>query len=96
MERIVRTLVLSLIGNPVKIGDGPAAVTPHFYRFICNETLRKRNPFSHVCHFSCRNGKAAERAGKSEDLSGQTARPLKNAHFCSSSRKAKILSTGIH
>jgi hypothetical protein len=23
-------------------------------------------------------------------------RPLKNAHFCSSSRKAKILTTGIH
>jgi len=23
-------------------------------------------------------------------------RPLKNVHFCSSSRKAKILTTGIH
>jgi hypothetical protein len=34
MEAIIRTLVLSLIGNPVKIGDGPAAVTSPFSGFI--------------------------------------------------------------
>jgi hypothetical protein len=28
--------------------------------------------------------------------SKKEARPLKNAQFCSSSRKAKILTTGIH
>jgi hypothetical protein len=32
-----------LIGNPVKIGSGPAAVTPPF-------PDRKRNSFSPVCH----------------------------------------------
>lgn len=32
-------LVLSLIGNPVKIGDGPAAVTPPFSEFVWEETI---------------------------------------------------------
>ena len=34
MELFVRTLVLSLIGNPVEIGDGPAAVTSPYSGFI--------------------------------------------------------------
>jgi hypothetical protein len=34
-------LVLSLIGNPVKIGDGPAAVTPPFSKFDWIETFEK-------------------------------------------------------
>ena len=29
-------------------------------------------------------------------LGVKNTRPLQNAHFCSSSRKAKILTTGIH
>ena len=33
MEAGVRMLVMSLIGNPVKIGDGPAAVTSPFSEF---------------------------------------------------------------
>jgi hypothetical protein len=33
MKPIVQTLILSLIGNPVKIGDGPAAVTLPFSEF---------------------------------------------------------------
>jgi hypothetical protein len=45
METIVRMLILSLIGNPVKIGDGPAAVTSPFSMFICNKTSGERNPF---------------------------------------------------
>jgi hypothetical protein len=90
-------LVLSLIGNPVKIGDGPAAVTLPFSGFNCNKISGKRNPFGHARHFSCLNGKAAERARKSEDLSEQKAsKPLQNADFSSSSRKAKILTAGIH
>jgi hypothetical protein len=88
---------LSLIGNPVKIGDGPAAVTSPFSKSICNETYEKGTLFAMVRHFSDLNGKAAKRARKSEDLSEQKAsRPLKNVLFCSSSRKAKILTTDIH
>ncbi len=56
-------LILSLKGNPVRIGDGPAAVIPPFI-------VQEGNPFSRVCHCLENNsdGKAAERAGKSEDL----------------------------
>jgi hypothetical protein len=83
MEANVRMLILSLKGNPVKIGDGPAAVTSPFSGFNCNNISGKRNPFGRVRHFSCLNGKAAERAGKSEDLSEQQAPKLsKNADFC--------------
>jgi hypothetical protein len=51
MKTGVRMLTLSLIGNPVKIGDGPAAVTLPFSKLIWEETfefckeLGKRNPF---------------------------------------------------
>jgi len=44
-------LILSLIGNPVKIGDGPAAVTLPFSEFIWKKTfeifkgLWKKEPF---------------------------------------------------
>jgi hypothetical protein len=37
MKTVVRMLVSSLIGNPVKIGDGPAAVTSPFSNFIWGE-----------------------------------------------------------
>ncbi len=70
---------VSLIGNPVKIGDGPAAVTLPFSKF----SLEKGTLLAIVSHFSYMDGKAAKRAGESEDLSEQKAlRPLKNANFC--------------
>jgi len=34
-------LILSLIGNPVKIGDGPAAVTLPFSEFVWKKTFEK-------------------------------------------------------
>ena len=50
-----------------------------------------------LCHFSNMDGKAAKRAGESEDLSELKAlKPLKNAIFCLSSRRAKILTTDMH
>jgi len=60
---------VSLIGNPVKIGDGPAAVTLPFSMI----KLEKGTLLAVVSHFSLMDGKAAERAGKSEDLSEQKA-----------------------
>lgn len=52
----------SSIGNPVKVGDGPAAVVPPF-------SDGKGEPFQPcVPLFQIGNGKAAERAGKSENL----------------------------
>ena len=38
---LINVLGVSLIGNPVKIGDGPAAVTLPFSRFIWEETIKK-------------------------------------------------------
>ena len=61
---------MSLIGNPVKIGDGPAAVTPPF-----SVIDGKGNSFSLCMPLGplTKPGKAAGRAGESEDLPGQTA-----------------------
>ena len=48
-------LILSLIGNPVKIGDGPAAVTLPFSEFVWEKTfeickgLGKKEPFWPWC-----------------------------------------------
>ena len=54
---------VSLIGNPVKIGSGPAAVTPAF-RGKARETL-----LASIATVSIdRYGKVAKRAGKPEDL----------------------------
>jgi hypothetical protein len=54
---------VSLIGNPVKIGSGPAAVTPAF-RCKAGETL-----LASIATVSIdRYGKVAKRAGKPEDL----------------------------
>ena len=58
---IRQVLSMSIKGNPVQFGDGPAAVIPLF-------SMRKINPFSLVCHCFHGNGKAAERMGESEDL----------------------------
>jgi len=60
---------LSLIGNPVKIGDGPAAVTLPFSGCV----WEKGTLLALMCHCSYMDGKAAEREGKSEDLSEQKA-----------------------
>jgi len=51
------------MGNPVKFGSGPAAVTPLCYRFF-------REPFwpRYATVSTDRDGKAAKRAGESEDL----------------------------
>lgn len=69
---------VSLIGNPVKIGDGPAAVNLPFSKF----NLEKGTLLAIVSHFSHTDGKAAKRAGKSENLSEQKAlRPLKTQFF---------------
>jgi len=51
-----------LIGNPVRIGDGPAAVTP----LRCNAG-KPFSTFGPLFRLN-RNGKVAGRAGKSEDL----------------------------
>ena len=42
---IRQVLSMSIKGNPVQIGDGPAAVIPLF-------SIGKRNPFSLLCHYS--------------------------------------------
>jgi hypothetical protein len=57
-------LLWSLIGNPVKTGDGPAAVTSLF------SLAGKRELFQPLCAtvLIFRDGKAAERARESEDL----------------------------
>jgi len=54
----------SLIGNPVKTGDGPAAVTSFLSLFGKGEL------FQPLCAtvLIFRDGKAAERARESEDL----------------------------
>jgi len=54
----------SLIGNPVKTGDGPAAVTSLF------SLAEKGELFQPLCAtvLIIRDGKAAERARESEDL----------------------------
>ena len=44
---IRQVLSMSIKGNPVQIGDGPAAVIPLF-------SMWKINPFSLVCHCSRR------------------------------------------
>lgn len=68
---------VSLIGNPVKIGDGPAAVTLPFSKF----NLDKGTLMAMRCHCSNTDGKAAKREGKSEDLSEQKAlRHFKSAN----------------
>jgi hypothetical protein len=56
--------VKGLIGNPVRIGSGPAAVIPPFLikgTFLANMATFPIN----------RNGKAAKKTGKSEDLPEQ-------------------------
>ena len=52
-----------LKGNPVKSGNGPAAVTLSF-------SSKKREPFWHLYTTVPinRDGKVAKRAGESEDL----------------------------
>lgn len=54
-----------LIGNTVRIGDGPAAVTPSF-------SFRKWKLFQPLCATvpASRDGKAAKRGGESENLPG--------------------------
>ena len=74
---------VSLIGNPVKVGSGPAAVTLLFLLFVVykERTLLAAN----ATVSTNRDGKVAKRAGEPEDLPCQFAivlRPLKNAHFC--------------
>ena len=54
-------LVLSLIGNPVKVGDEPIAVIPPLLKGTLSALLAT------VLNYW--NGKAAGRVGKSEDLS---------------------------
>ena len=60
-----------LIGNPVKIGSGPAAVIP---------TFNKKGTFLATMATvpAIRNGKAAKKAGESEDLPEKTAVPLRS------------------
>ena len=75
--------LLSLIGNPVKLGSGPAAVTLLFLLLVVykERTLLAAN----TTVSTNRDGKVAKRAGEPEDLPCQFAivlRPLKNAHFC--------------
>ena len=57
--------VKGLIGNPVRIGSGPATVIPPF--------LIKGTFLAQICATFPRNwnGKAAKKAGKSEDLPEQ-------------------------
>jgi len=56
-----RCFEIKPIGNPVRIRDGPAAVIPPF----------KKEPFQQPVPLTFKRvGKAAERAGKSEDLPG--------------------------
>jgi len=56
----------SLIGNPVKIGDGPAAVTQPFSLY---ETFEKGTFLALFATVpTSRDGKAAKKARKSEDL----------------------------
>jgi hypothetical protein len=57
-------LLWSLIGNPVKIGDGPAAVTLPF-----SFPKEKGTLLAFIYHCSNNSdGKVAKRAGESEDL----------------------------
>jgi len=75
--------VRSLIGNPVKVGSGPAAVTLLFLLFV---VYKERTLLAVNATVSTnRDGKVAKRAGEPEDLPSQFAivlRPLKNAQFC--------------
>ena len=68
---------MSLIGNPVKVGSGPAAVTLLFLLFVVN---KERTLLAASATVSTnRDGKVAKRAGKPEDLPCQFAvvlRPL--------------------
>jgi hypothetical protein len=58
--------LLSLIGNPVKLGSGPAAVTLLFLLFVVykERTLLAAN----TTVSNNRDGKVAKRAGEPEDL----------------------------
>jgi len=56
--------VKGLIGNPVRIGSGPAAVIPPFLIKGTFLAIYATFPIN-------RNGKAAKKAGKSEDLPEQ-------------------------
>jgi hypothetical protein len=62
-------LCRSLKGNPVKTGDGPAAVTSLL------SLAEKGELFQPLCAtvLMFRDGKAAERARESEDLPGRFA-----------------------
>jgi hypothetical protein len=61
-RKFVKVPDKGLIGNPVKIGSGPAAVIPPLLTlgtFLAN---------IHATFPTNRNGKAAKKGGKSEDL----------------------------
>jgi len=73
---------ICLIGNPVKAGSGPAAVTLLFLLFVVykERTLLAANATVSIN----RDGKVAKRAGEPEDLPYQLAvvlRPLKMRIF---------------
>jgi len=56
----------SLIGNPVKIGDGPASVTPPFSNY---DTFGKGTFLALFATVpTSRDGKAVKKVRKSEDL----------------------------
>ncbi len=58
---IRQVLSMSIKGNPVQIGDGPAAVIPLF-------SMWKKTLSALCATVPVGNGKAAERMGESEDL----------------------------
>ena len=60
---------MSLIGNPVKFGDGPAAVTPPFLFYTTRGTLLA---WSHTTVQFFRDGKVADR-----DQGGEVRKPAR-------------------
>jgi len=63
---------MRLIGNPVKFGDGPAAVTPPFLFYTTRGTLLA---WMYTTVRIFRDGKVADRGGESENLPEQKAPP---------------------
>ena len=70
---------VSLIGNPVKLGSGPAAVTLLFLLFVVykERTLLAAN----ATVSTDRDGKVAKRAGEPEDLPCQIAIVLRRINL---------------
>jgi len=85
-------LILSLIGNPVKIGDGPAAVTLPFSEFVW-----KKEPFWPLyATFQIRMGRPLKGRGSQKTCLNKRTETFEKHIFLLDSRKAKILTTDIH